>query len=40
MKSAVRGSRKVAREVEKARRGVRTEEGDDEWERDREDGHE
>lgn len=41
MKSAVRGSREVAREEEKARRGVRTEEGgDDERERDGEDGHE
>lgn len=41
VKSAVRGSRKVAREVEEARRGVRTEEGgDDEREREREDGHE
>lgn len=29
VKSAVRGSRKVAREVEEARRGVRTEEGGD-----------
>lgn len=33
VKSAVRGSRKVAREVEETRRGVRTEErGDDERE--------
>lgn len=41
VKSAVRGSREVAREEEKARRGVRTEEGgDDERERDGEDGHE
>lgn len=40
VKSAARRTRKIAREEEEARRGVRAKEGDDERERKREDGHE
>lgn len=41
VKLVVRGLRKVVREVEEVRRGVRMEEGgDDEREREREDGYE